>query len=233
MKRATVPGQHKGSPELGWRPVWDMDAALRATAEWYSAMVLESRQIDSRSSSANIWPTLRRANRRPGTREFLATSPTRSLVVETTPSRTSAVLSHRSSVNRIVGDRRYAPHRPDQSLPHSRRRRASRAALSAAPACRINWCSVCEAESSTSPSTCAAGRLPSCSGTLKNFRLRMPACLLIPEGFAHGFQALESDSELLYFHLSAYAPAVEAGVHFDDRGWRSDGPAVTDRLPTR
>ncbi len=40
--------------------------------------------------------------------------------------------------------------------------------------------------------------------------------LVIPEGCAHGFQALESDSELLYLHTSAYAPDAEAGVRFDD-----------------
>lgn len=37
--------------------------------------------------------------------------------------------------------------------------------------------------------------------------------LLIPQGFAHGFQALEDDSELLYCHSSAYAPQAEAGLH--------------------
>ena len=40
--------------------------------------------------------------------------------------------------------------------------------------------------------------------------------LVIPEGCAHGFQALESDSELLYFHTSSYAPQAEGGVRFDD-----------------
>ncbi len=40
--------------------------------------------------------------------------------------------------------------------------------------------------------------------------------LVIPEGCAHGFQALRSESELLYLHTSAYAPHAEAGVRFDD-----------------
>ena len=40
--------------------------------------------------------------------------------------------------------------------------------------------------------------------------------LLIPQGFAHGFQALEDDSELLYCHSSAYAPQAEAGLHPQD-----------------
>ena len=37
--------------------------------------------------------------------------------------------------------------------------------------------------------------------------------LLIPQGFAHGFQVLEADSELLYCHSTAYAPQAEAGLH--------------------
>lgn len=36
--------------------------------------------------------------------------------------------------------------------------------------------------------------------------------LLIPKGFAHGFQALADDCELLYFHTAAYAPQAEAGL---------------------
>lgn len=40
--------------------------------------------------------------------------------------------------------------------------------------------------------------------------------LLIPEGFAHGFQTLSSDVELLYCHSAAYAPACEAGMNPQD-----------------
>jgi dTDP-4-dehydrorhamnose 3,5-epimerase len=40
--------------------------------------------------------------------------------------------------------------------------------------------------------------------------------LVLPEGFAHGFQALSSDCELLYFHTAAYAPDAEAGLHPKD-----------------
>ena len=39
------------------------------------------------------------------------------------------------------------------------------------------------------------------------------ACaLLIPQGFAHGFQTLSDDVELLYCHSAAYAPQCEAGL---------------------
>lgn len=36
---------------------------------------------------------------------------------------------------------------------------------------------------------------------------------VIPEGFAHGFQALTDDCELLYLHTAPYAPASEVGLH--------------------
>lgn len=42
--------------------------------------------------------------------------------------------------------------------------------------------------------------------------------LLIPEGFAHGFQAQTDNVELLYCHSKAYAPHTEAGLNpFDAR----------------
>ncbi|BCF90135.1 dTDP-4-dehydrorhamnose 3,5-epimerase family protein [Paraburkholderia largidicola] len=40
--------------------------------------------------------------------------------------------------------------------------------------------------------------------------------VFIPEGCAHGFQTLESDSRLLYLHTQFYAPAAERGVAHDD-----------------
>jgi dTDP-4-dehydrorhamnose 3,5-epimerase len=36
--------------------------------------------------------------------------------------------------------------------------------------------------------------------------------LVIPEGFAHGFQTLSNDCELLYFHTAAYNQQAEGGV---------------------
>jgi dTDP-4-dehydrorhamnose 3,5-epimerase len=40
--------------------------------------------------------------------------------------------------------------------------------------------------------------------------------LLIPEGFAHGFQTLTSDCELLYLHTASYHAAAEGGVNARD-----------------
>lgn len=40
--------------------------------------------------------------------------------------------------------------------------------------------------------------------------------LLLPEGFAHGFQALSDDCELLYLHTAPYAAQAEAGLSATD-----------------
>jgi dTDP-4-dehydrorhamnose 3,5-epimerase len=40
--------------------------------------------------------------------------------------------------------------------------------------------------------------------------------MVIPEGFAHGFQVIEPDSELLYLHTAPYTPSTEGGIRFDD-----------------
>jgi len=40
--------------------------------------------------------------------------------------------------------------------------------------------------------------------------------LYIPEGFAHGFQTLEENSEMIYHHSEYYAPGAEGGLHFQD-----------------
>lgn len=40
--------------------------------------------------------------------------------------------------------------------------------------------------------------------------------MIIPEGFAHGFQVLEPNSELLYLHTAFYNPTFEGGIKYDD-----------------
>ena len=40
--------------------------------------------------------------------------------------------------------------------------------------------------------------------------------MYVPEGFAHGFQALEENCELLYLHTEFYSPEYEGGVRYDD-----------------
>lgn len=40
--------------------------------------------------------------------------------------------------------------------------------------------------------------------------------MVIPAGFAHGFQALSDDAELLYFHTANYEPTSEGAVNARD-----------------
>ena len=40
--------------------------------------------------------------------------------------------------------------------------------------------------------------------------------LVIPEGFAHGFQTLTDDCEMLYIHTAAYQPGNEDGLNAQD-----------------
>ena len=40
--------------------------------------------------------------------------------------------------------------------------------------------------------------------------------IYLPEGFAHGFQALTDNCELLYHHTAFYTPGAEAGIRYDD-----------------
>jgi dTDP-4-dehydrorhamnose 3,5-epimerase len=40
--------------------------------------------------------------------------------------------------------------------------------------------------------------------------------LYIPEGFAHGFQCIADDCELIYHHTEFYTPNSEGGIRFDD-----------------
>lgn len=54
---------------------------------------------------------------------------------------------------------------------------------------------------------------------LKWYGCRLQAggsALLVPEGFAHGFQSLTEDAELLYLHSAAHASGAEAGLHAAD-----------------
>lgn len=57
--------------------------------------------------------------------------------------------------------------------------------------------------------------------------------LLIPEGCAHGFQALEPDSELLYLHSQDWVPEAETGVRWNDPLLSIDWPLPPRYLSTR
>lgn len=57
--------------------------------------------------------------------------------------------------------------------------------------------------------------------------------LYVPEGFAHGFQTLEDDSEILYQMSESYRPGLARGVRWDDPKlgitWPLPDPIVSER----
>lgn len=69
---------------------------------------------------------------------------------------------------------------------------------------------------------------------LQHYAVRLeasrPCSLLIPEGFAHGFQTLTPDCELLYLHSADFAPTAEGGLDALDPRLAIDWPlAVSER----
>ena len=57
--------------------------------------------------------------------------------------------------------------------------------------------------------------------------------LLIPEGFAHGFQTLTEDCELIYFHTAAYQPDAEGGLNAQDPRLEIHWPEAVTELSSR
>jgi dTDP-4-dehydrorhamnose 3,5-epimerase len=57
--------------------------------------------------------------------------------------------------------------------------------------------------------------------------------LLIPEGFAHGFQALTDDVELIYCHSVAYSPQAEGGHNPRDVRLGVDWPLEITEISAR
>ncbi|MEM9635919.1 MAG: dTDP-4-dehydrorhamnose 3,5-epimerase [Pseudomonadota bacterium] len=57
--------------------------------------------------------------------------------------------------------------------------------------------------------------------------------IFIPEGFAHGFQTLTPNVELLYFHSDSYSPEHEGGLHHNDPDVGIAWPVPTTNLSDR
>jgi dTDP-4-dehydrorhamnose 3,5-epimerase len=57
--------------------------------------------------------------------------------------------------------------------------------------------------------------------------------IFIPEGFAHGFQSLTDEVQLLYMHTASWTPACEAGLRYDDPclaiAWPRVATAISER----
>jgi dTDP-4-dehydrorhamnose 3,5-epimerase len=57
--------------------------------------------------------------------------------------------------------------------------------------------------------------------------------LFVPEGFAHGFQTVGDDSEVLYFATAAYDPTAERGLHPLDPRVAIAWPLAVEQLSER
>ena len=57
--------------------------------------------------------------------------------------------------------------------------------------------------------------------------------IYIPAGFAHGFQALKKDTELIYHHSQIYIPGAEAGMRYNDPFLNIKWPMAVDHVSVR
>jgi dTDP-4-dehydrorhamnose 3,5-epimerase len=64
--------------------------------------------------------------------------------------------------------------------------------------------------------------------TDQNYRM-----LYIPENFAHGFQTLKDDSEVMYLVSEFYAPAQERGVRYNDPMFGVSWPLPVSQISTK
>lgn len=57
--------------------------------------------------------------------------------------------------------------------------------------------------------------------------------LFIPKGFAHGFQTLEDDTELIYLHTSCYTPSNEGALNALDKVLNINWPEAITNISER
>ena len=57
--------------------------------------------------------------------------------------------------------------------------------------------------------------------------------LYIPRGFAHGFQTLEDESEILYYMSAPYSPEHARGVRWNDAAFGIEWPAAERLMSER
>ncbi|MGC4104638.1 dTDP-4-dehydrorhamnose 3,5-epimerase [Ferruginibacter sp.] len=57
--------------------------------------------------------------------------------------------------------------------------------------------------------------------------------LYIPEGFAHGFQTLSNDCELIYHHSQFYTPGAEGGIRYNDPAVNINWPLPANNISAR
>ena len=57
--------------------------------------------------------------------------------------------------------------------------------------------------------------------------------IYIPQGFAHGFQTLTDDSEIIYHHSQFYMPGVEGGIKYNDPKVNIEWPLPVKNISSR
>lgn len=57
--------------------------------------------------------------------------------------------------------------------------------------------------------------------------------MYIPEGFAHGFQTLTDDCELVYNHSQFYTPGVEAAIKYNDPAININWPMTVSSISAK
>ena len=71
----------------------------------------------------------------------------------------------------------------------------------------------------------------------KSFSIELSAenhkMIYVPEGFAHGFQTLEDNTEIFYQVSKEYSPAHEGGIRWDDSKFDIKWPLETKIISTR
>jgi dTDP-4-dehydrorhamnose 3,5-epimerase len=69
-----------------------------------------------------------------------------------------------------------------------------------------------------------------CHWFAQELTARNHAAVFAPPGFAHGFQTLEPDSEVLYLMSAPYVPESARGVRWDDPAFAIDWPPAERRV---
>lgn len=57
--------------------------------------------------------------------------------------------------------------------------------------------------------------------------------IYVPEGFAHGFQSLKDESELVYHHTEFYVPNAEGGIRYNDPALKINWPLPVEVISER
>ena len=65
------------------------------------------------------------------------------------------------------------------------------------------------------------------------FKLKKNECLLIPPGYAHGYECIKQDNILIYFLSWPYNPKLQSGIIYNDKElkikWSIKKPIISER----